>query len=588
MMSWLFRYRKAVEYYSPGSDEVSLVVDELNQSWPMKKDIHGNWTVKPDVPEHALTNLSYHFLVKEDNKVRKVIDPMAHQLRLVDGQYQSLFTNNGYTHLNKRFHAPAIDEIVIYETHLPALSRHSSAALDEEKYRGTYLGGASDFVLNYLQRLKAAVEFLPLHYRDKALGQDWGYFSVSYNAMRTDYAVNEKRTNDEVMMLIDAMHGRVMPVILDVVFNHGAELWVKAWGKDIVYRSLQDGDFCQGSGCGATIQTENRHIRKIIIKTLQHLVEHYRFDGFRFDLGALHDKKTMIEIDRQLPKRIYLIAEPWALSGAQWGKDAMSGTFAHTRWAIWNDDFRESGRTFILGHGDHHNRDRLMRAIVGSHVKDGGWALRPQQSINYLSCHDGKTLADIVAGDKRRAFLGIFLVLTSQGIPMLGEGSEMLYTKHGHDNTYDRPDLNQLDWRNADIHSDLVDAVGRLMTLRKQMNHFRYHSHVKVNNHKSDRWDIDWIYPTGYPHNDNVNAIAYIIRPPRRFSLWHKARKPLLILLNGSHEGANFQLPKGEWKVIVDGLQLKVKPFGLSVVPNAKGHYHLHPGTCAMLAPADN
>jgi pullulanase len=586
-MIWLFRHRKVVTFYSPGSDKVLLVIDDLNLSWPMKRDAYGNWTVKPDLPAHKLNNLSYHFQIKQGNKVREVIDPLAHRIRLVNGEYKSFFTNNGYHYQNAHFRTPAVDEIVIYETHLPALSRHSSADVDEEKYRGTYLGARSDFVLQHLQRMKVAVEFLPLHLHDKELGQDWGYYSVAYNAMRNDYAVDQENVNNEVMRLIDAMHGRGIPVILDVVFNHGAELWVKAWGKNIVYRKLQDGGFCQGSGCGATVQTENRHVRNLIINTLLHLVNQYRFDGFRFDLGALHDKKTMIEIDRLLPKRVYLIAEPWALGGNQWGKAEMSSAFAHTRWAIWNDDFRESARIFIQGRGDHFNRDHLMRGIAGSHIRDGGWALRPQQSVNYISCHDGKTLVDLVGGNKHRVFLGIFLVLTSQGIPMLGEGSEMLYSKHGNENSYNRPDLNQLDWTNVTHHSDLVEAVGRLVVLRKRLRHFRYHGHLTVNDHKSDRWDIDWIHPTGYPHNDDVNAIAYIIRPPRRHALWHVERIPVLIMLNGSHRGVNFQLPKGEWKVLVDGLHLKVNPFGLSIVPNAKGHYHLHPGTCAMLAPAD-
>jgi pullulanase len=584
-MTWLSRHRKAIRLYSPGSDEVSLVIEALNRSWLMKRDFNGYWTVKPELDERKLNNHSYYFLVKEGDNIRKVSDPMAHRIRRIDDQYRSFFSSDNRKYLSKYFHTPGIDSIVIYETHLPALSRHSSAALKEEQYRGTYLGAASEFVLNYLQRLKVAVEFLPLHLHDKKLGKDWGYYSVAYNAMRTDYAVEEERANSEVMMLIEAMHERGIPVILDVVFNHGAELWVRAWGRSIVYRRLQDGGFCQGSGCGETVQTENRHIRSVIIETLLHLVKQYKFDGFRFDLAALHDKKTMKEIDKRLPKRIYLIGEPWALGGNQWGKAEMSSEFAHTRWAIWNDDFRESARTFIQGHGDHINRDYLMRAIVGSHLKDGGWALRPQQSVNYISCHDGKTLADLVGGNKHRVFLAIFVVLTSQGIPMLGEGSEMLYTKHGHDNSYDRPDLNQLDWANATQHSDLVKTVGRLISLRKQMSHFRYRGHLKVNDHKRDNWDIDWIYPTGYPHNDNVNAIAYVIRPPRRYQLWRRERHPVIILLNGSNSGVDFQLPNGAWKVIVDGLHFAVNPFGIESVPNAEGHYHVHPGTCAMLSP---
>ncbi|MET0069557.1 MAG: hypothetical protein ABW096_05910 [Candidatus Thiodiazotropha sp.] len=579
-------HKNKFSFYGPNADEVSLVVDGYGKSWPMKRNTRGDWVVKPDITEHQLNNLSYHYQVREGRRVRKVADPMARRLALVNGKYKSFFQLINFQHRYSNFHAPPIEKIVIYESHLPALSRHPSAPVDKQIYRGTYFGASSKYVLDHIQRMKVAMEFLPLHYSDKELGGDWGYYSVSYSAMRSDFAVDKENANKEVMKLIDTLHGRGVPVILDVVFNHGAELWLKAWGESVVYRKLDGGSYCNGSGCGATVKTENDHIRKIIIETLLSLVKEYRFDGFRFDLGALHDKKTMIEIDKRLPKRIYLIAEPWALGGNQWGKHDMSNEFAHTRWAIWNDDFREPTRKFIQGDGDFANRDRVMKAIVGSHVKDGGWALRPQQSVNYISCHDGKTLADLVGGNKHRVFLGLFLLLTSQGIPMMGEGSEMLYTKHGHDNSYDRPDLNQLDWGLSAQHGDLVDAVARLVVLRTQLNHFLYKGHLKVNGHKGGNWDIDWIYPTGYPHHDNVNAIAYIIRPPLRYQLWRRTRHSLLILLNGSHSGVDFQLPDGEWKVLVDGLRLKVNPFGLSIAPNAKGHYHLQAGTCAMLAPA--
>ena len=405
-------------------------------------------------------------------------------------------------------------DIVIYETHLPALSRHPSAKVEDQRFRGTYAGARSPAILAHLQRLKVAVEFLPLHASDKSLGQDWGYFTTSFHTMRDCFALNKSEVNEEVMAVIDAMHRHGIPVLLDVVFNHGGELWVKAWGKDIVYRKHDNGDFCHGSGCGPTIRTEHPQIRATIIQTLEHLVNYYHIDGFRFDLGALHDKQTMLEIDRRLPKHVYLISEPWALGGAQWGKADMSNEFAATRWAVWNDDFREPGKTFLMGYGDRHNRDRLMRAIKGSHVDDGGWAHRPQQSINYLSSHDGKTLADFVEGNKQRLFLGVLMVLTSQGVPMIGEGTELMFSKQGHDNSYDRPDLNQIDWNNAREHEDLVDAVGGLIALRKRFANFRYIKRLKQRHEHGDNWDIDWIYPTGFPHCDNPNAIGFVLRPP--------------------------------------------------------------------------
>ncbi len=586
-MSWLFWRRPHINFYRPDADAVTLVVEGQKRPWPMRKDLGGRWTARLRLPSRDLHGLAYHFQVKCNGDTYQIADPLAPRTERRNKQLISYFSDLSYKHHYTKFKAPPFSQLVIYETHLAALSRHASAQVSDETHRGTYAGANSPAILGHLQRLKVAVEFLPLHAHSPELGADWGYFSTSFRAMRNDFASDKQNVNREVMALVDNMHGRGIPVLLDVVFNHGGELLVKAWGKDIVYRKHDNGDFCHGSGCGPTIQTEHPVIREMILETLENLVDNYRFDGFRFDLGALHDKQTMLEIDRQLPERIYLIAEPWALGGVQWGKNDMQGDFASTRWAIWNDDFREPGKTFIKGCGDHLNRDRLMRAIAGSNIKDGGWAIRPQQSINYLSSHDGKTLADSVHGDKHRVFLGIILLLTSQGVPMLGEGTELMYSKKGHHNSYNRPDLNQIDWGNAHEHQDLLEAVARLITLRKQLPHFRHTRHLKVNDHKSDRWDIDWIYPTGYPHDDNVNAIGFVLRPPAQDLFGQRDKQHALVtLLNGSTKGVRFQLPKGEWKVLVDGHSFEVNAFGLSNVPYARQNYHTHPGTGVILASA--
>lgn len=585
-MPWLFPRSLVIQLHQPKADAVSLTVEGFDTPWPMKKDSNGGWFVKLRHSYRDLHGRAYHFEVKYNGDVFNIADPFAYRTERQEQGLVSFFCDIDYTWKQRRFKAPKFRDIVIYETHLPALSRHPSAEVEDESHRGTYVGVKAPQILQHLQRLNVAVEFLPLHASDNLLGQDWGYFSTSFHAMRDCYALDKEAINREVMEVVDTMHSYGIPVILDVVFNHGGELWVKAWGEDVVYRKFDNGDFCHGSGCGPTIRTEHPHIRETIIQTLEHLVEDYRFDGFRFDLGALHDKHTMLEIDRRLPKSTYLIAEPWALGGTRWGKGDLHGDFAATRWAVWNDDFRESGKTFIVGLGDHHNRDRLMCAIKGSHVEDGGWARRPQQCINYLSSHDGVTLADFVHGDKKRAFLGIMLVLTSQGIPMIGEGSELLYSKNGHHNSYNRPDLNQIDWNNAQQHKDLLDAVSRLIALRKELPHFRYTHRLKQKHHKHEEWDINWIYPTGYPHQDNVNAIGYVLRPPPYKGHWRRRWQPLVVLLNGSQLGADFHLPKGRWKVLVDGNELVVNPRGLPGVPHAHSDYHVHAGTGVILAPA--
>jgi len=583
MLGLLGRTR-SIHFYMPEAEAVSLVVEGHGDRLPMKRDGKGSWRVKLRRPLQELQGHAYHFEVHQNGQTFTVADPLAHRVKRHEGELKSFFTGLNYRWRHRRFRTPPFRDIVIYETHLPALSRHSTSGVEPESHRGTYIGAMSPRVLEHLQRLNVTVEFLPLHASDNLLGQDWGYFSVSFHAMRECYALKENEVNQEVMAVVDAMHGRGIPVLLDVVFNHGAELWVKAWGKDVVYRKHGNGDFCHGSGCGPTVRTEHPFIREMIIETLQQLVKCYRFDGFRFDLGALHDKQTMIEIDRRLPKRIYLIAEPWALGGTQWGKGDLATDFTDTRWAVWNDDFREPGKTFVMGGGNLHNRDRLMNAIAGNHVGHGGWAVRPQQCINYLSSHDGKTLADHVEGDSKRAFLGMLMVLTAQGVPMLGEGSELMFSKQGNDNSYDRPDLNQIDWNNSHHHKALVDAVVQLIALRKRFPHFRHTRQLRVRNGNNKQWDIDWIFPTGHPHHDNVNAIGFMLKPPPAWYRWRRFHKSLVVLLNGSNVGADFHLPKGRWRLLVDGNSIVAKPNGIHDVPPAQGDYHVHPGTGVVLA----
>lgn len=582
-MTHLFWRRPVIHFYNPDADAVSLIVEGYREPWPMKNREAGRWALRLHLPYRDLNGRAYYFEVAKNGERFKIADPLAYRTERLGHQLISRFYYHSYKWQHPRFTVPPISDMVIYETHIPALSRHTTSKVQHDSHRGTYTGARSTAVLNHLQELGVAVEFLPIHASDKQLGQDWGYYSTSFNAMRDCYATNTDNINHEVMALVDAMHGRGIPVLLDVVFNHGGELLVKAWGEDIVYRKHENGEFCHGSGCGPTLHSEHPLIRKTIIDTLKHLVKDYRFDGFRFDLGALHDKTTMKEIHRCLPKDIYLIAEPWALGGTQWGKGDLSQDLSATRWAVWNDDFRESGKTFIVGLGDQHNRSRLMCAIKGSHINDGGWAQRPQQCINYLSSHDGKTLADHVGGDKRRLFLGIMLVLTSQGVPMLSEGTELMFSKQGEDNTYNRPDLNQINWDNARIHHDLVKAVAQLIALRKQLPHFKYQGRLRQHDEGSRRWDIDWIFPTGYPHHDNVNALGMVLRPPPRWFRWRGRKQTLVVLYNGSDRSADFNLPPGEWKIIVDGYQIAVNLDGFTGIKPAFGTYFLHPGTGIVL-----
>ena len=135
------------------------------------------------------------------------VDPLAHSTQRHKRAIKSYFADIQYRWRHLNFKTPPLRELVIYETHLPALSRHHSAGVTHKSHHGTYIGAMSPVVLNHLQRLNVAVEFLPLHANDQLLGQDWGYFSTSFYAMRECYAHARYQVNKEVMAMVDAMHG---------------------------------------------------------------------------------------------------------------------------------------------------------------------------------------------------------------------------------------------------------------------------------------------------------------------------------------------------------------------------------------------
>ncbi len=560
-----------------------VVLDDGATRIPMRSAGAGTWHADLPGDIRGRYGQRYELEVRHNGTRMRVPDPLARVIEPGPDGNVSRFGNLEYA-WRHRFRAPPFADAVIYEAHVPALSRHPSMPVADERARGTYVGARSPGVLRHLERLGAAVELLPLHADDHFLGQDWGYFSTAFHAPTTRYATDPRDANRELMALIDALHGRGIPVIVDVVYNHGGAVLAAAWGRQRVYRARPDGSYCDGSGCGPTIKTEEPLVRRTVIDSLQHLVQDYRVDGFRFDLGALHDIDTMLAIDRELPGRVYLTAEPWALGGAQWGKGNLVRELASTRWAVWNDDFREPGRALVTGKCDQHTRDRLMLALTGTHVDDGGWTCRPQQSVNYLSCHDGKTLADLVGGDVQRQFLGVLLVLASQGVPMLHQGTELMHSIGGEHNSYDRPDLNQIDWQLATEHADLVRAVAALIDLRRRLPHLKYTRRLVRRNGSGDDWDIDWHFPDGYPHADNTNALGFALRPPRG-SRRRRVRDEVLVLLNGSTDGASFHLPDGTWQTLVDGRSLEVSIAGTAAAP-AVDRYYVHPGTGVLLAKA--
>lgn len=578
-----------VALFAPGARRVALVVQhgKRKETLPMTPHSSGVWRAQLAQSPRKLYGKAYYFSVDlESDGVVSVPDPYAElATELPDGGVVSRFADTRFRWRDRRYTPPAITELVIYETHVKDLSALTEHLPKHE--RGTYRGLRAKPVLHHLRRLGVALELLPIQEFDPYFGGHWGYATTFYNAPTVKYASKPHAANRQLKAAIDALHRNGIPVIMDVVYNHTANcdwLHFKLLDRAYYYRLTEDGKYdYNGAGTGNEFASERPMVRKLILDTLNNFVYNYHVDGFRFDLAALLDLQTLIEIDRQLPKRVFLIAEPWAYDHhrTHWGKEAMRGVLQSTRWAIWNDDFRSSALAFVTGEADSATRDKLMNGFCGS-VYDGvhGFTARTVQSINSITSHDEYAHAHVVDHNPQRQFLASMVVLFAQGVPMLTQGHEFMHAKGGWKDSWDQDnEINWLNWALKDEHekTGLVDAHVRAIALRKRLPHFKYKRPLTGD-------DILWIYPQGHPHDDKPNAIGFMLRSSHRQaarrrptlrSLWQRllrrgpvrdlAATDVLVLYNGDkHRTVAFSLPPGgRWELIIDGESLQVDEGGL-------------------------
>ncbi|MBI3039528.1 hypothetical protein HYY75_10885 [bacterium] len=357
----------------------------------------------------------------------------------------------------------------------------------------------------------------------------------------------------EFKEMVNGLHKAGIAVVMDVVFNHTAEgnekgqpLNFKGLDNPGYYRLMDNPNlYWNGTGCGNEFRSENPVTRKLILDCLKYWVKEYHVDGFRFDLATIIDKNTIEAMISELPASTILIAEPWA---ADWKRNQWSKTdFRNTKWAKWNDDFREKVRSFIKGGGE---RNDLMTVLSGTCF---WWTAKPTESINYLECHDGAALNDLLDGNKSRFKLGAICLLTGQGIPMIHEGQEFMKTKKGNDNSYDQDnEINWINWNTKKANEDIFQFYKGLIDLRKRHDNFK---HVTPLNNQTVTW-----YQPG-----NQRAVGYLL----------KGNPDFLVLLNSdSNDWVRFQLPDGnDWHVVCNGETVSVK----GNLGTAKGDYNVPP-----------
>ena len=487
--------------FAPRARQVSLFVaagaekagEPLLYSLVRRADVHGAAGIWEVTLDRDLSGWLYWYSVdgvrdgpgKFDPKA-KILDPYA--LAAVDFSGPGIVVDRARLAFGDRsFQTPSWQDLVMCEVHVRDLTALAPVAMTGDERIG--FAGLRKWVESpefYLHHLGVnCVELQPIQEFDNRTRAEyhWGYMTNSYFSPESSYSTNPLKASGigELQEVVRAFHRRGMAVILDVVYNHVGEP-AHLMFVDRIYYFEQDaqGKLANWSGCGNDLRANAAMARRLIVDSLVHLIEVFGVDGFRFDLAELLGLNVLWEIEAALKKvkpDVILIAEPWSFRGH------IAGALRDTGWASWNDGYRDFLREYVRGNG---SAERLEYFLRGSPWYFAKW---PAQTVNYTESHDDRTWIDVITenpgndgflptlNDRRRTHLMASILFMSVGIPMLSAGQDFLRSKHGVTNTYQRGDLNALDYRRLyrflGTHTYFADWIAfRKSEVGRLMRHF--------------------------------------------------------------------------------------------------------------------
>jgi isoamylase len=518
-------------------------------------------------------------------------------------------------------------ETVIYEAHVRGLTlRHPDVPADQ---RGTYAGLAHPSVIEHLTRLGVtAVELMPVHQfvpehnlQARGLTNYWGYNTIGFLAPHKAYSSSQQRGGQvgEFKAMVKALHAAGIEVILDVVYNHTAEsdhrgptLSFRGIDNAAYYR-LRDDDpryYVDYTGCGNSLNVRHPHALQLILDSLRYWILEMHVDGFRFDLASalareLHDVDRLsafFDLVQQDPvvSQVKLIAEPWDVGEGGY----QVGNFPPL-WSEWNGKYRDTVRDFWRGQP--YTLAEFASRLTGSSDLYETSGRRPVASINFVTCHDGFTLSDLVSYNRKHndangedgadgtndnrswncgaegptsdpAVLDLrarqrlnFLatLLCSQGVPMLLAGDELGRTQRGNNNAYCQDnETSWVDWQMAGDESSLLEFARGVAELRRNHPVFRRRRFFTgpADGAAGRPGDIAWFTPSGREMTDAdwktgyakamgvfLNGDAITEPDPRGEQVRDET---FLLLFSADSQPARFTLPAEDfghqWEVVLD------------------------------------
>ena len=476
----------------------------------MKRDKAGS-TLWQATVKGNLNGMFYTFDVKYDGKFLGECPGIWATAVGVNGKRGAIVdmdeTNPQGWNADKRPNIAAKD-LILYEMH------HRDFSIDESgdfTYKGKFLALTEPRAIEHLKALGVnAVHILPsfdyASVDETRLDEpqyNWGYDPVNYNVPEGGYSTDPYKPEvriREFKQMVQALHRAGIKVILDVVYNHTWNIEGSNFQRtrpDYFYRKNADGTYSNGSGCGNETASEHDGMRQFMVESVKYWVDEYHIDGFRFDLMGVHDVQTMNSIRAAVPQDIFIYGEGWSAGSCAYSGDlAMKANVNKMAGiAAFSDEMRDAlrgpwdsnSKAAFLG-GVKGNEESLKFGIVGAIQHPGvdyskvnyskeAYATEPTQMIAYVSCHDDMCLVDrLKASVKgitideliRLDLMAQTVVMTSQGVPFMLSGEEMLRDKKGVHNSYESPDsINHLDWNNLERYPQVMEYYKNLIALRK-------------------------------------------------------------------------------------------------------------------------
>nr|WP_320058143.1 type I pullulanase [uncultured Bacteroides sp.] len=587
--------------WAPTADEVRLMLfdsgDEGHayQTVPMGLSEDGTWRVTVD---RNLLGKFYTFNAKIKDKWQGDTPGINAHAVGVNGKRAAIIdmraTDPKGWEADSRPTLKSPADVIIYEMHHRDFSVHASSGM---KHKGKFLAltergtksidSLSTTGIDHLVELGVThVHLLPSfdfasvdETRLKDKKYNWGYDPMNYNVPEGSYASDPFAPSTrirEFKKMVQALHKAGIRVILDVVYNHTYSAEESSFERTVpgyFYRQKPDGKLANGSGCGNETASERPMMRKFMIESVLYWMNEYHIDGFRFDLMGIHDLETMNEIRRAVDAvdpSVFIYGEGWAAEAPQLPADSLAmkaNVKGMPDIAAFSDELRDGLRgpfdknskgAFLAGVPG--NEESIKFGIVGAvqhpqvryhlvNYSKAPWAKEPTQMISYVSCHDDMCLVDrlrasvpgitpeqLVKLDK----LAQTAVFTSQGVPFILAGEEMMRNKKGVHNSFESPDsINAIDWRLKAIHSDVFAYYKGLIALRKAHPAFRMGSAELVRKH------LEFLPVEG------TNLIAFRLKGHANGDSF----EDIIVILNANTQLAKVAVPEGKYTVLCkDGM----------------------------------